>query len=562
MPKKLKLPQSYPFKKMETFFTKSTGVESNNSIIDSDKDEITQNHSNKKQKMNRNKEPLRDISNNSNNRNDTNDMSQKNESSSSSTSPSPHSLIRSSNKDDETSSTKKLLSTATSSSSTSSSTSSSSSSSSSNEKHGLDINDNGDDIVETDINSNSSTETELKNLIKQQSKRGWMWIDSFDKFKEYIRSNGGHYPTREHFLGKWVNRTRYDHTSNKLSIERNALLNLIGFRWTAQTKSEFIGVTQNKKGLFQAKIIIGGKSKHIKTCKLATEAARAYDQEAIKLGKKLNFSSDEVYEAARKKEIDQNNKERLERWKLEKEIEGMSWKHASDEDKKKIMLYKNLVTSEEWKKISSYDSSKEDQDRTKSVLLDGLTDLQPDDILYVAKYTSKDNKPFENEHIAATYQNHRNPLILNENGESFSPRELKNPESPVYIKEVMSVLVLNSEEAYDGESFCIEYLREHLKATKNVLLNQGCYGGSGKDNDSPYLHGFGVIAIRGVKDALMNGSACLNSDASPTIKNELKMKMGPEVQKYFVEPCKKIKDAKEKKRKYEEKRTRAKKNDD
>ena len=282
--------------------------------------------------------------------------------------------------------------------------------------------------------------------------------------------------------------------------------------------------------------------------------------------RKFNFQSDSEYIAAKKKEIDQKKKERLERWKVEKDIKGMSWKHTTDEEKKKNMAYKKGVTSEEWKILSSFDSSREDQDQIISMLFDGLDkiDLQPDDHLYVSKFTSVDNKALRNEKIRALHDSYRNPpLYLDENGDNFSHRELINPESPVYTKEVMSVLVLNSEEAYDGESFCIEYLREHLKATKNVLLNQGCYGGSGKDNDSPYLHGFGVIAIRGVKDALMNGSACLNSDAHVTIKNELKMKMGHEVQKYFVEPCKKIKDANEKKReKEEEKRTRAKKNDD
>ena len=508
------------------------------------------------------KKPLRDISNNRNDiiptstttkpsvtcidlcssSEDKDDMSQKNESSSSSTSPSPHSLIRSSNNDDETSSTKKLLSTATSSSSTSSSTSSSSS----NEKHGLDINDNGDDIVETDINNNSSTETELKNLIKQR-KFGWMWNDRFDEFKEEIQSNGGRYPKQQSPIGTWVRDQRHLHHKKKLSVEKTTLLKLIGFEFTAKKSSEYSGVSYDKSsGYFMAYIrTVDGKTHYISRSRYETDAAKAHDEKAKELGMtEFNFASEEEYELAKKKELAEKEQA------LKKELEEakslsvpLSYTRASDEDKK--FVDQDFVMMKEC-----------DFNQIVNALefLGGKCKVQA---VKAFKATFLDGKAFQSEDIAALFRAGRNPFIMKANGEAFKVTEIRKhieddiPADQVSLVTIFNKVVMTGSIAIDGERDCIDFLEKYCEKKNIVCLNEGKYGGV-QDKENRKLQCFGVAVVCNLTDAVEKGNAALNGDVNDSIKKLVSDKLGKDLP--FCDPGESIRGQVENQRKYQRKK--------
>jgi len=86
--------------------------------------------------------------------------------------------------------------------------------------------------------------------------------------------------------------------------------------------SDFVGVTYNKThAKFQACITHYRKQHYLGRYKLAVDAAKAYDESAKELkgdGWKINFQSEEEYELAKQKELDKNEKKRVDALAAEK----------------------------------------------------------------------------------------------------------------------------------------------------------------------------------------------------------------------------------------------------
>ena len=176
--------------------------------------------------------------------------------------------------------------------------------------------------------------------------------------------------------------------------------------------------------------------------------------------------------------------------------------------------------------------------------IDSVADKMTNGDLNYANMGSCDEDGNEkyNEPTASQTRLHRNPSVLQPNGEPFKNWHLEYPaEDKIYARVEIIYVVKTSTEALIGERYIMDYI--HKNYPHLLSLNQGHYGGN-KDPKGMDLHYFGLTVFYNVKKAIKRGRAAFSADMTPELKTKVKevYKGEPEVQK-FVQPCKKIKDA-------------------